>query len=295
MATAAARLRELLERDGIIRAPGIYDGISARLAEEAGFEAAYVTGGGASTSVIGHPDLGLMTMTEMVTHGRQLVGAADIPLIADADTGYGNPLNVARTVREYERAGLAGLHIEDQVFPKRCGHLPNKEVIPADEMAAKIEAAVDARTDSDFVIIARTDSRAPLGLDEAVRRANLYAEAGADVLFVEAPQSAAEVKQIGTSVKAPLLINMIAKSDTPPVSLEDLDRWGFKVAIYPLVCLAATYHAVRKALQHLMETGNDDMEGANLEPKELFQLVGLDEWLDREQRYAKRAELNETS
>lgn len=295
MATAAARLRELLERDGILRAPGIYDGISARLVEEAGFEVAYVTGGGASTAVIGHPDLGLMTMTEMATHGRQLVGAVDIPLIADADTGYGNPLNVARTVREYERAGLAGLHIEDQVFPKRCGHLPNKEVIPADEMAAKIEAAVDARTDSDFVIIARTDSRAPLGLDEAVRRANLYAEAGADLLFVEAPQSAAEVQQIGASVKAPLLINMIAKSDTPPVSLKDLDSWGFKVAIYPLVCLAAAYHSVRTALDHLMETGNDDMGDANLEPRELFELVGLDQWLEREQQYAKRADVEKSS
>ena len=289
MATAPARLREALERDGVVRAPGVYDGISARLAQEVGFEAAYVTGGGAATAVIGLPDLGLMTMTEMATHGRQLVGAVDIPLIADADTGYGNALNVARTVREYERAGLAGLHIEDQVFPKRCGHLPNKEVIPAEEMAAKIEAAVEARQDRDFVIIARTDSRAPLGLDEAVRRANIYAEAGADLLFVEAPRSAAEVQQIGASVKGPLLINMIAKSDTPPVSLQALETWGFKVAIFPLVCLAASYHSIRRTLQHLMETGDDDMGEGNLEPRELFALVGLDEWLEREQRYAKRS------
>lgn len=284
--SAPARLRELLRGGGIVRAPGVYDGISARLVEQAGFQAGYVTGGGAAVSMIGHPDLGLLTMTEMVTHCRQLVGAVDIPLIADADTGYGNALNVARTVREYERAGIAGLHMEDQVFPKRCGHLPNKEVIPTDEMVAKIKAAVDARLDSDFVIIARTDARGPLGIEEAIERANRYAQAGADVLFVEAPQSLAEVKRIAAEVKAPLLVNMIAKSDTPPVSIKELDALGYKVAIYPMVAIAAAYHGIRNTLQHLFLEGDDDMGAGNLSPRELFELVGLNTWLEREARYA---------
>lgn len=284
--SAPARLRELLREDGVIRAPGIYDGISARLVEQVGFQAGYVTGGGAAVSMIGHPDLGLLTMTEMVTHCHQLVGAVNIPLIADADTGYGNALNVARTVKEYERAGIAGLHIEDQVFPKRCGHLPNKVVIPANEMVSKIKAAVDARQDHDFVIIARTDSRGPYGINEAIDRANLYAQAGADVVFVEAPQSLEEVRRIATQVQAPLLINMIAKSDTPPISIESLDAMGYKIAIYPMVAIAAAYHGIQATLQHLFLEGNDEMDARNLSPRELFELVGLNSWLEREERYA---------
>lgn len=289
MTSAPERLRKLLNSEGLIRAPGIHDGISARLVERAGFPAAYVTGAGAAASVIGRPDLGLLTMTEMAVHCHHLAGAVDIPLIADADTGYGNALNVARTVREYERSGVAGLHMEDQVFPKRCGHLPNKVVIPVEEFAAKIASAVSARTDPDFVIIARTDARAPLGLRQAIERANRYAEAGADVLFVEAPQSMDEIEQIAAQVEAPLLINVIAKSDTPPVSMEVLEELGYKVAIYPMVCMAATYHATTAALDHLMRKGNDDMGSANLEPRELFELVGLNEWLDQEKRFAQLA------
>ncbi len=187
------RLRRMLQAPGILVAPGAYDGFSARLIEAAGFSTVYMTGAGTAASHLGQPDLGLATMTEMAAHARHLAACVSLPLIADADTGYGNVLNVVRTVREYERAGVAGLHLEDQVAPKKCGHIAGKQVIPAREFADKIRAASEYRTDPDLVIIARTDARAVTGLDDAIERGNLYAEAGADVIFVEAPQSADEI------------------------------------------------------------------------------------------------------
>ena len=210
------RLRQMLQAPGLIVAPGAYDGFSARLIEAAGFAAVYMTGAGTAASHLGQPDLGLATMTEMATHARHLASCVSLPLIADADTGYGNALNVVRTVREYERAGVAGLHLEDQVAPKKCGHIAGKQVIPAREFADKIRAAAEYRTDPDFVIIARTDARAVTGLDDAIERGNLYAEAGADVIFVEAPQSEDEIHRVAREVKAPLLANMVQGGRLPP-------------------------------------------------------------------------------
>src|SRR5204862_1449161 len=198
---ATTRLRTMLGAPGIIVAPGAYDGFSARLIEAAGFKAVYMTGAGTAASYLGQPDLGLATLTEMATHASHLASCVTLPVIADADTGYGNVLNVVRTVREYERAGVAGLHIEDQVAPKKCGHIAGKQIIPPHEFCDKIRAAAEYRTDPDFVIIARTDARAVTNLDDAIERGNRAAEAGADVIFVEAPQTLDEIQRVAREVK----------------------------------------------------------------------------------------------
>ncbi|MEA2657352.1 MAG: 2,3-dimethylmalate lyase, partial [Chloroflexota bacterium] len=203
-----SRLRELIGSSAPVLAPGCYDALSARLVEEAGFPAAYMTGFGTSAGYLGRPDVGLMTMAEMVDNARRIVDSVDIPVIADADTGYGNAINVIRTVQAYERAGVAAIHIEDQVAPKKCGHMDGKQVISPEEMAAKIRAASDARSSPDFLLIARTDARAVEGLDAAIERARLYREAGADILFIEAPQSEAEIRAVSFAFpKVPLLFN----------------------------------------------------------------------------------------
>jgi carboxyvinyl-carboxyphosphonate phosphorylmutase len=277
----------MLRAPGIIVAPGAYDGFSARLVEAAGFEVVYMTGAGAAASHLGQPDLGLTTLTEMATHAAHLAGCVSIPLIADADTGYGNVLNVVRTVREYERAGVAGLHIEDQVAPKKCGHIGGKQVIPAREFADKVRAAAEYRTDPDFVIIARTDARAVTGLDDTIERANLYAEAGADVIFVEAPQSEDEIHRVAREVKAPLLANMVAGGRTPAVKVSELERLGFKIVIFPAVCMAAAIVAIEGALAGLKATETDWPEGPVLSPMDIFRRVGFDWWHAIEQRFTQ--------
>src|SRR5258705_9524482 len=209
------RVRQMLQAPGIIVAPGAYDGFSARLIEAAGFQAVYMTGAGTAASHLGQPDLGLATLTEMANHAAHLALCVSLPVIADADTGYGNVLNVVRTVREYEKAGVAGLHLEDQVAPKKCGHIAGKQIVDAKEFAQKIRAAVEYKTDPDFVIIARTDARAVSGLDDAIARCNLYREAGADMIFFEAPQSREEVERGAREGKAPLLANMV-QGGRPP-------------------------------------------------------------------------------
>src|SRR5262245_4361934 len=206
--TAAARLRQLLRRQQMLLAPGAYDCITARTIAQAGFDAVYMTGAG-TAATLGYPDYGLITMSEMADNAGRLASAVAVPVIADADTGYGNELNTTRTVREYERRGVAGLHIEDQGFPKKCGHLDNKAVVPRDEFLAKIRAAAAARNDPDFLIIARTDARAVLGFDEAVARANAALTAGADMAFVEAPQTLEEVAAVPRLVKGPCLLNVV--------------------------------------------------------------------------------------
>jgi carboxyvinyl-carboxyphosphonate phosphorylmutase len=279
------RLRQMLQAPGIIVAPGAYDGFSARLVEAAGFRAVYMTGAGTAASHLGQPDLGLTTMTEMATHARHLASCVALPLIADADTGYGNVLNVVRTVREYERAGVAGLHIEDQVAPKKCGHIAGKQVIPAKEFADKIRAAAEYRTDPDLVIIARTDARAVTGLDDAIERGNLYAEAGADLIFVEAPQTEDEIHRVAREVKAPLLANMVQGGRTPAVKVAELDRLGFKMAIFPAVCMAAAVTAMEAALARLGQTGTDWHDGPTLSPMDIFRRVGFDWWHAIEERF----------
>jgi 2,3-dimethylmalate lyase len=252
----AAALRRLLERGEPVLAPGAYDGLSARLVERAGFPAVYMTGFGASASLLGRPDVGLLSFAEMAGHARRLVQAVEVPVIADADDGYGNPLNVMRTVSEYEAAGVAALHIEDQVAPKRCGHMDGKEVIDAAEMVEKVRAAVEARRARDLVIIARTDARAVEGLDAALERARRYRDAGADMLFVEAPESEEEVAAVAEAFPdTPLLFNWVDGGRTPPLDLARLRELGFALVIFPLSALLVTSAAVGAALGRLREDG----------------------------------------
>jgi carboxyvinyl-carboxyphosphonate phosphorylmutase len=284
----STRLRQLLAAPGIIVAPGAYDGFSAHLIEAAGFKAVYMTGAGTAASHLGLPDLGLATLTEMADHARHLASVVSLPVIADADTGYGNALNVVRTVHEYERAGVAGLHIEDQVAPKKCGHIAGKQIIPAREFAEKIRAAAENRTDPDFVIIARTDARAVTGLDDAIERANLCREAGADVIFVEAPQSEDEIARVAREVKAPLLSNMVVGGRTPAVKFSELERLGYKIVIYPAVCMTAAIPAIEGALRLLQEKETDWHEGPVVAPMDVFRKVGFDRWAAIERRYTER-------
>ena len=283
----ARRLRELLKNPGLVRAPGAFDAWSARLVEKAGFPAAYMTGYGASASVIGRPDIGLMTMSEMVTQARNMAAAVDIPLIADGDTGYGGVLNVIRTVQEFERGGVAALQLEDQVFPKRCGHMEGKQLISREEMAAKIRAAVHARRSRDFIIIARTDARAVTGLADAIARATAYAEAGADVLFVEAPQTVQEMEEIAGALKCPLVANMVERGKTPFLTVSELERIGYRIAIYPVSALYAATRAMVQVLKRLeaddsAANGDDDRVGF----EEFNQLIGVAEMRALEKRFS---------
>lgn len=250
------RLRELLARPDVLVIPGAYDALSARLIVQAGFRAVYMTGFGTSASVLGQPDVGLLTMSEMVSRAAALASVAgDVPLIADADTGYGNPINVRRTIREYVRAGVAGLHIEDQVWPKKCGHMEGKQVIPMEEMVQKVHAAVDARQDPDFVIIARTDANAVTGFEDALRRGQAYREAGADVIFIEAPRSLEELRAIGQVFRGtPLIFNWAESGKTPLLPLSEIQALGFKLVIFPVSLLFAATHAML-ALLELLKTG----------------------------------------
>lgn len=249
----AKKLRELLEQPGIIRAPGVYDAWSARLVEMSGFQAAYITGYGTSASVLGQPDIGLMTMTEMVTQAKNIAAATGIPLIADGDNGYGGVLNVARTVREYEQAGVAGIQLEDQVFPKRCGHMEGKQLIPGEEMLAKIRAASYARCSEDFLLVIRTDARSVAGFDEAIERAQAYAGEGADVIFLEALESVEEMKKAAEIIRKPLLANMVENGKTPFLTGKELEEIGYKIVIYPVSTLYAATRAIIDLLQCLKE------------------------------------------
>lgn len=277
-----ARLRRLLTDGGLITAPGVYDGLTAALVARTGFAAAYLTGAGVSVAGFGLPDIGLLTATEMAGRARivtEVLGG--IPLIADADTGYGAPINVIRTVRAYERAGVAAIQLEDQAFPKKCGHLPDKELIPAADFERTLHAALDARAGPSLVIIARTDARGPLGLDEAITRASRYAEAGADVIFVEAPQSLQEIEQIANEVDAPLLINMVAGGLTPDTAPGTLAALGYRIAIHPGALLGP---AVVAGLDALARLGGKLPEVAP-GPQGLFELVGLSDWFALGERY----------
>ncbi|MEN4400551.1 isocitrate lyase/PEP mutase family protein [Mycolicibacterium senegalense] len=282
--TARARLRELLDRGQLIVAPGVYDGISAQLAKRTGHTAAYLTGAGVAASGFGLPDIGLVTQTEMVERARIVVRAlGDVPLLADADTGYGAPINVIRTVREYEYAGVAALQLEDQAFPKRCGHLPDKELVSADDFVRTLGAALEARTDEDMLLIARTDARGPLGLDEAIARANRYAAEGADILFVEAPQSYSEIARIAAEVKGPLLLNLVIGGLTPEQSADRLQELGFAVAIHPSAVLAQSTLGTLTALCQLRGISADEFLPSK--PEEFFNLVGMAEWFALGNKY----------
>jgi methylisocitrate lyase len=280
------RLKKLIEGDRIVVAPGAFNAFSAKIIEKAGFPVVYLTGYGASADILGAPDFGLLTLTEMAEHAARMAQAVNVPVIADGDTGYGNAINVRRTVMEYERAGVAAIQLEDQVSPKRCGHMEGKEVIGAAEMVQKLRAAVDARKDPDFLIIARTDARAVLGLDEAIRRAKMYLDAGADVIFVEAPQSREELARVAKEVKAPLIANMIEHGKTPLLTVKELEDLGYKLVTFPLATLYAAAKAVQDCVSELMRTGTTEGAIPNMLPfHEFNKLVGLPEYRDMEAKY----------
>jgi carboxyvinyl-carboxyphosphonate phosphorylmutase len=285
----AARFRALLESGQTIVAPGAFDPLAARLVEEAGFPAVYMTGFGTSAALLGRPDVGLLTMTEMADNAARIAACVDIPLIADADTGYGNPLNVIRTVGAYEAAGAAGIHIEDQVAPKKCGHMEGKLVIPPAEMAAKIAAATEARTDPDFVIIARTDARAVEGLDRALARARMYLDAGADALFIEALTSEAEIAEAARAFPGvPLLFNWAEGGKTPPLSLARLQELGYRIVIFPISTLLAATAAMRGILHEIARAGTPAAALGDLPAfGEFVNFIGLPEVRAAEQRYAR--------
>ena len=268
-------------------APGAFDPLAARLVEEAGFPAVYMTGFGTSAALLGRPDVGLLTMTEMVDNARRIADCVDIPVIADADTGYGNPLNVIRTVGAYEAAGVAGIHLEDQVAPKKCGHMEGKLVIPAGEMAQKIRAAVQARTRPDFVIIARTDARAVEGLEQALDRARRYREAGADALFIEAVTSEDEAAEAARAFPdVPLLFNWAEGGKTPPISLDRLRELGYRIVIFPISTLLAATAAMRRVLGEIAQSGTPAGVLADLPAFGAFlDFIGLPAVREAEQRY----------
>ncbi|MEA2314324.1 MAG: 2,3-dimethylmalate lyase [Solirubrobacteraceae bacterium] len=287
-AQSAPTLPELLAGDEMLLAPGCYDALGARLVEEAGFAAAYMTGFGSAASRLGRPDVGLMTMPEMVDNARRIAAAVSIPVIADADTGYGNPINVIRTVQEYEAAGVAAIHIEDQVMPKKCGHMDGKHVIPVGEMAAKVRAAVAARHRDEFLIIARTDARAVEGLPAALDRARRYRDEGADMLFVEAPQSVAEIEVIATALAGvPLLFNYAEGGRTPAVTHSLLKELGFKLVIFPIGTLLAATAAIRALLAQIREHGSPIDALPTLPRFDRFlEFIGLPEIHELEHRFA---------
>ncbi|MGD1237972.1 isocitrate lyase/PEP mutase family protein [Mycobacterium seoulense] len=284
---ARQRLKDLLKTRELVVAPGVFDGISAHLTKRTGHAAAYLTGAGVAASGFGLPDIGLVTATEMAGRVAMITDAlGDIPLIADADTGYGAPINVVRTVRSYDAAGVAAIQLEDQVFPKRCGHLPDKQVVDAAVFEQTLAAALDARSDDALLVVARTDARAPLGLEAAIERANRYARAGADIIFVEAPQDAGEIERIAREVEAPLLINLVLGGLTPLQSAGRLQELGYAIAIHPGNLLA---QATFGMLQSLCELNGTDIAGhLPTNPGDFFNLVGMAEWLDRDARYARK-------
>ncbi|WP_294184472.1 oxaloacetate decarboxylase [uncultured Clostridium sp.] len=279
-------IKDFIKRGELLVSPGAFNSISAKIVEQSGFDSVYMTGYGAAANLLGSPDIGLLSASEMIKHLSYMSESVDIPIIADADTGYGNVLNMYRTVREYEKAGAAAIQIEDQCWPKRCGHMDGKQVISAEEMAAKIRAAVDARQDEDTVIIARTDALAPIGFDEAIRRGNLYKEAGADVIFVEAPPDIDKLKQIPKLVKAPILANMIEGGKTPVLSAEELQNLGFAIAIYPLSTLYVMTKAVKDLLYELKNTGTTQGKIGNMiDFPEFNEIVQLSKIRKTEQKY----------
>ncbi len=291
--TRRKHLRALIAGGRLIVAPGAHNGLTAKLIERAGFPAVYMTGSGVSNTLLGEPDVGLLTLTEMTMVARCIAAAVEVPVIADADTGYGNAINVRRTVREYERAGVAGIHLEDQVSPKRCGHIVGKELIPAEEMVGKLKAAADARTDPDFLLIARTDARGPAGLDEAIRRANLYAEAGADMVFPDALLSVEEFERFAASVPGPKMMNMggyAARRTTPKMPLETVERIGFNLVIFPLAVVRAGVRAEWDFLCGLKQKGTayevEHIEGLKGHPVESwYEFTGIREIRRLEEKY----------
>lgn len=283
----AAKMRELLKTKKMVVAPGAHDAMTAKIIGRLGFDAVYMTGYGQSASHLGQPDVGLMTMSEMVARAANIVEAAGVPVIADADTGFGNAVNVMRTVREYEKAGVAVIQLEDQVMPKKCGHMIGREIIPMDEMVGKIKAAVDTRNNSDFMIMARTDARTIMGIEEAIKRGQAYKEAGADIVFIESPESVEEMKMITNQIDGYTLANMVEGGRTPLLKNQELEAIGYNLTIYP----TASIYVATKAMVDLWTALKNDDTTANVMDKmvtfaEFNDLIGLDAIREIERNYA---------
>lgn len=287
--TRTQRLRQLLAEPGAVTIPGVYSALTARLAEQVGFPVLYATGAGIANNVLGLADVGLLSMKEVLDQVNYIVNAVGVPVIADADTGYGNALNVFRTVKEFEKAGVAAIQIEDQVMPKRCGHFAGKQVVSVQEMLGRVRAAVDARADSNLVIIARTDAGAPLGIQEAIERAEMYIEAGADMTFVEAPRTREELELVGSRLggRVPQLVNLMEGGATPLCELAELERMGFKLVLYANSALRAGLAAMRDVLTHLRKNGsNIGIQDRLLSKGERDSLTGLP-WINEfQEKYA---------
>ncbi len=275
--TTARRLRELLAAPGIIRSLGAHDVFTARLIELAGLETVFLGGFGASASLLGLPDVGLITLSEMADAVRRMAARVQIPVVADGDTGHGDLHNVVRTVREFERAGAAGILIEDQVTPKRCGHFEGKQIIPQTDMVRKLRAALAARSDPEFVIIARTDARAVEGIEGAIARASAYGAAGADVCFIEAPRSVEELRRIPREVRYPLLVNMLTGGVTPILPVQDLGAMGYKIAVCPIESLLVTGAAIQSLIKQLMTAGRVDRTPDMMTFDQVKDVLGLKE------------------
>lgn len=285
MQTMTRRLRELLAKPGVIRSLGAHDVFTARLIEVAGLETVFLGGFGASASLLGLPDVGFITLIEMADAVRRMAQRVSIPVVADGDTGHGDLHNVARTVREFERAGAAGILLEDQVTPKRCGHFEGKKLISVEDMILKHKTAQDARRDPDFVIIARTDARAVEGIDGAIDRVNRYAEAGADVCFIEAPTSRDELVRIPKEVKKPLLINMLTGGATPILTVDELGALGYKIVVCPIESLLVTGTVMQKLIQTLLTKGRVDLPASEMMTfAQVKDVLGLDDVMKLRQR-----------
>jgi methylisocitrate lyase len=286
MPRKTTRLKRLIEAPEILVMPGVYDALSAKLAERAGFAAALMSGYSVSAAMLGEPDVGYLTMTEMVHALKRICDATSIPVMADGDTGYGNAMNVRRVVREYESAGAAGVFFEDQEWPKRCGHMEGKRVIPPEEHAMKIRAAVEARRDKDFVIMARTDARAVNGLEDALARAKAYAAAGADALFVEAPQSVAEMREIAAALDKPLMANMVERGKTPLVPLAELQAMGYGFVTYPVAAVYTVAAALTRLWTELKAAGTTEgVRGGMVSFPEFNAIIGLPAYREADLRY----------
>lgn len=289
MVSKARKLRRLLGKE-IVVMPGAHDAITAMLVERAGFDAVYITGSGLATAVAGLPDIGLMTMSEVTAQAKYIAGAVGIPVICDADTGYGEVLNVMRAVREFEMAGVAGIHIEDQLSPKKCGHLPGKQLISKKEMIQKVLAAVDAKSDDDFMIIARTDARGVTGLKDAIERARAYVDAGADGIFPEGLKSTEEFEEFAEKVDSLLLANMTEFGVTPYIKAEEFERMGYDMVIFPLTSLRTMLKAAEDALRELRKKGTQkEILSKMLTRDELYEIIGYHEYEKKDKSIAKKS------
>jgi len=287
--SSTQRLRQLLREPDVIRSLGAHDVFTARLIEAAGLETVFLGGFGTSASLLGLPDVGLITLTEMTDAVRRMAQRVAIPVVADGDTGHGDLHNVVRTVREFERAGAAGILLEDQVTPKRCGHFEGKQLISADAMVLKLRAALDARRDPDFVLIARTDARAVEGLSGAIERANRYGAEGADVCFIEAPQARDELEQIPRQVRYPLLVNMLTGGVTPILPVDELGGLGYKIVVCPIESLLVAGAAIRRLIESLLRRGRVDLPASEMMTfAEVKQLLGLEEVMGLRRRLESR-------